>query len=521
MKIFLYDTTLRDGTQGEGASLSLDDKLKMVSILDDFGIDYIEGGWPGSNPKDEEFFIQVKKEKLKNSKICSFGSTNRAGIKVEKDIQVNKLLKAETEVVTIYGKTWSLHVSDVIKTTKDENLRMIEDTIKFLKKEGREVIFDSEHFFDGYKNDRDYAVKCIEVANNSGADFIVLCDTNGGSLPFEIYEITNDVVKIFKKTKFGIHTHNDSGTAVANTLEAVRSGVVQIQGTINGVGERCGNADLISIIPAIVLKMGYETRTRVDLKKLRSVARSFWDILNINPPKNQPYVGISAFAHKGGVHIDAMTKNPKTYEHLNPERVGNSRRILISELSGKSSMLEKAKELDIKTDDKTTKKWLEEVKKLEAEGYDFENADASLMLLLKEIEGKRPKFFDLRGFRVHTEKHEGQEDTFCEATIKLVVDGKEEHTAAEGNGPVNALDNALRKALEKFYPELKEVELKDFKVRVVSTEGTGSRVRVFIESGDHKRIWGTVGVSENIIEASWIALVDGIEYKLMTERQQF
>lgn len=512
MEVFIYDTTLRDGTQGEGFSLTLDDKIKGALALDELGVDYIEGGWPGSNPKDEEFFRRIRKEKIK-AKLCSFGSTRRAGVRVESDSQVRKLVEAQMPVVTIYGKTWDLHVKQILKTTEDENLRMIEETLEFLKREGFEVIFDAEHFFDGYRLNPEYAIKCLKAAES--ADFVVLCDTNGGSLPWFISDTVKKIKEVLK-VPLGIHTHNDMGLAIINSIEAVKSGAVQVQGTINGFGERCGNADLISIVPILALKMGCEIS--VELKRLKKSSDVFWELVNINPPKNQPFVGASAFAHKGGVHIDAVLKHSSSYEHIDPELVGNTRKTLISDLSGKSAMLSKLKELGFEADEEEARGLLNELKELEAKGYDFESAEASLELMaLEKIKGRR-RFFKLRGFRVIIEKRDDDTEPYSEATIKVEVEGKQEHTAAEGEGPVNALDNALRKALEKFYPELKEVVLKDFKVRVVQTgEGTASAVRVFVESGDGKRRWGTVGVSRNIIEASWKAIVDSIEYKLTKE----
>ena len=549
-KVFIYDTTLRDGSQGQGASWTLEDKIRISHLLDDFGMDYIEGGWPGSNPKDEEFFSIMKREKLRKAKLVAFGSTRKAGVDVSKDPQVRKLLSAETPVITIYGKTWTLHVEKVLKTSLDENLKMIRETVEFLKREGREVIFDAEHFFDGVKNDREYALRCIESAIEGGADWVVLCDTNGGSLPWFVYEIVKELKEKFgDKVRFGIHAHNDLDLAVPNSLEAVRAGAEQVQGTINGLGERCGNANLTSIIPTLKFKMGYDISP--DTSKLKYVSDFIWELSNISPPKNQPFVGESAFAHKGGVHIDAMVKEMSSYEHMKPELVGNRRKILISDLAGKTAIKLKLEELGLPADDETARKILKKVKELEKEGYDFEMADASLQLLILQELGKRPSFFKFEGFTVliyrsafeeengrQTEKAErkkegesekgkeieGKEDfirddAHCQATVKINVDGISEHTASDGNGPVNALDRALRKALEKFFPEIKEIELSDFRVRVVSgSQGTGARVRVFIESTDKKERWGTVGVSENIIQASWKAILDSIEYKLLLSR---
>jgi 2-isopropylmalate synthase len=521
-KIFIYDTTLRDGAQGLGSSWTLEDKVNIAHLLDDFGIDYIEGGWPGSNPKDEDFFSIMKNVKLKHAKLCAFGSTCRAGKKPEDDPQVIKLLEAQTQVITIYGKTWDLHVKKVIKTTLEENLRMIKETVRFLKKEGREVIFDAEHFFDGARLNKEYAFKCIESAIEGGADWIVLCDTNGGSLPWFIREKIEELKSVFGNIKIGIHVHNDLDLAVANSIEAVRAGARQVQGTINGLGERCGNANLTSIIPILKFKMGYDISP--DTSKLKFVADYIWELSNISPPRNQPFVGESAFAHKGGVHIDAMIKDMSSYEHMPPELVGNRRKIVISDLAGKAAIKLKLEELGFEPDDNIAAKILNKVKFLEKEGYDFEMADASLTLLILDELGKRPKFFDFEGFTViihRTENEKRKEDIHCQAMVKLRVNDELEHTAADGNGPVNALDRAARKALERFFPEIKQIELSDFRVRVVSgSQGTGAKVRVFVESKDKNSDlrWGTVGVSENIIQASWKALLESIEYKLILSR---
>ncbi|MCS7213573.1 MAG: citramalate synthase [Candidatus Calescibacterium sp.] len=517
-KVYIYDTTLRDGAQGLGSSWTLEDKIRITNLLDDFGIDYIEGGWPGSNPKDKEYFENMKKVKLKNSKLVAFGSTTKAEKRPENDQQVVELVKAETPTVTIYGKSWDLHVEKVLRTTLKENLRMIKETVQFLKKEGREVIFDAEHFFDGAKANKDYAFSCIESAIEGGADWIVLCDTNGGSLPNFISQTVMEIIQKFGKIKLGIHLHNDLDLAVANSITAVIAGVRQVQGTINGLGERCGNANLTSIIPILKLKLGFELSQ--DISKLKHVADVIWELSNISPPRNQPFVGESAFAHKGGVHIDAIVKDMASYEHMNPEVVGNKRKIVISDLAGKTAIKIRLEELGLEADEKTVKSILDRIKELEKDGYDFEVADASLDLLILEEMKRRPKFFDVEGFTVSIYRSK-DDDTHCLATVKLKVNGVSEHTASDGNGPVNALDKALRKALERFFPELKEMELSDFKVRVVSgSQGTGAKVRVFIESRDKDSRWGSVGVSENIILASWKALVDSIEYKLAKERNQ-
>lgn len=514
--VTLYDTTLRDGTQGEGISLSLDDKLKIAERLDHFGVHYIEGGWPGSNPKDLGFFKEVKKLKLKNAKVAAFGSTRRADTKVEDDANVKALLEAETKVVTVFGKSWDLHVTEVFKTTLEENLNMIYDTVAFFKKKKLEVVYDAEHFFDGYFANPEYAMKTIKKASEAGCDLISLCDTNGGTLPSQIKDIMEKLKKEVK-TPLGIHCHNDSGLAVANSVAAVEAGAVQVQGTTNGYGERCGNANLTTITAILKLKMDVNCVSDEKLKGLTDMSRFVSEIANQPVEGGQPFVGTSAFAHKGGVHVNAMVKNVKTYEHISPELVGNKTRFLISELSGKTNVLIKAKELglDLKKDTPETKKILEKVQKLENEGYHFEAAEASLELLMKKMTGRHKKFFELTGFRVLDEKTE-DDRLVSEATIKVKVDGVEEHTAATGDGPVNALDNALRKALVKFYPVIKKVHLTDFKVRVINSEaGTAAKVRVFVQYRDEKESWSTIGVSENIIEASWHALVEAIEYKLL------
>lgn len=515
-KISIYDTTLRDGSQGEDVSFTLEDKVRIALKLDELGIDFVEGGWPGSNPKDMYFFDEIKKYNLKHVKITAFGSTAKFGSKVEKDPNIQTLLKADTEWITIFGKTWDFHVLEALRISLEDNLKIIEDSVKHLVKSGRKVIYDAEHFFDGFKANPAYAFKTIEAAINGGASLICLCDTNGGTIPSQL-------VKIIKKFKeafdfpFGIHAHNDCELAVSNSIAAVEAGASQVQGTINGFGERCGNANLCSIIPNIQLKLNLNVLPEDNLKKLRETSRYIYEIANLPPSKNQPYVGDSAFAHKGGVHVSAISKNANTYEHIAPELIGNRRRILVSDLSGKSNIFFKAKEFNIDIDSKSpvTKEILNTLKEMEMEGYQFEGAEASFELIMREAIGERRKYFELMGFRVIDEKRKENEAPVAEATVKIKVGGHIEHTAAEGNGPVNALDNALRKALERFYPELKDVKLYDYKVRVLTSEkGTGARVRVLIESGDKHEKWGTVGVSHNIIEASYQALVDSIEYKL-------
>ena len=515
----LYDTTLRDGTQAEGINFSSSDKLLIARKLDEFGIHYIEGGWPGSNPKDIEFFREARSLKLKKARVAAFGSTRRAGAPVAQDINVIRLREANTPVVTIFGKSWMLHVTDVLRTAADENLKMIADTVQYFKKLRKEVIYDAEHFFDGYEDNPEYALKTLIAAEEAGADTIVLCDTNGGTLPLRLAEIMREVAAKVT-TPLGIHAHNDSGMGVANSLVAVSEGAVHVQGTINGYGERCGNANLVSIIPGLVLKMGVSCVERKRLSSLTELSRYVDEIANMAPDSRAPYVGMSAFAHKGGVHADAVLKNSRGYEHVEPGLIGNSRRILVSELSGKASVFMKSRDMDLglKKDEPALRKVLAIIKELESGGYEFEAAEGSFKLLVEKAMERHTPFFDLEGFRVSVEKRkDGQ--LISEATIKVKVGGVFEHTAAEGDGPVNALDNALRKSLTPFYPSIAEVQLADYKVRVLNVKaGTAARVRVLIESRDREEMWGTVGVSENIIEASWQALVDSVEYKLMKDK---
>ena len=520
-RVKIYDTTLRDGTQAEGISFSLEDKIRIAQKLDELGIHYIEGGWPGSNPKDIKFFQRMKRIKLKNAKLTAFGSTRRAKYPAEKDPNIRALLEAGTEVVCIFGKSWDLHVRIALGISLEKNLELIEDSVSYLKKKKKEVIYDAEHFFDGYKDDPTYALKTLEAAQRAGADSIVLCETNGGTLPKELIKIIRRVKKKIK-VPLGIHTHNDSGVAVANTLAAVEEGALQVQGTINGLGERCGNVNLCSVIPNLQLKMGIDCIKKKQLAKLTEVSRYVAELANLPHDERQPFVGNSAFAHKGGIHVSAVKKDPRTYEHIQPELVGIHRRILVSELAGRSNILYKAKEYGLDLEKKTpqTVKVLEDLKKLEDKGYQFEGAEGSFELLMKKALGKYRSLFDLEGFRVIVEKR--KDGTLnCEATIKVKVKGIEEHTAAEGDGPINALDNALRKALEGFYPSLKNVRLTDYKVRVLDVKrGTAAPVRVLVEARDKKGSWGTVGVSTNIIEASWQALVDSLEYKLLKKHRK-
>ncbi len=517
-KVKLYDTTLRDGAQTEGISFSVSDKLRIARKLDELGIHYIEGGWPGANPKDVEFFKKVKNVRFNNAVITAFGSTRRPKVKAKDDIILKGLIKADTKVVCIFGKSWDLQVTDVLGTTLDENLNMIKDSISFLKSKDKEVIFDAEHFFDGYKANPDYALKCLKQAEDGGADSLVLCDTNGGTITSQIFNIVEEVKREIN-SPLGIHTHNDSELAVSNSIAAVQAGCEHIQGTMNGYGERCGNANLTSIIPILKLKLGVDCISDSQLKELTEASRFISEVSNMKQMPNQPFVGMSAFAHKAGVHVNAIMKNPKSYEHIEPGFVGNKRHLLISELSGKSAILSKAKEMDIELEKENpkTKKILKLIQSLEHEGYQFESAEASFDLLMKRSMKAFKSFFQLEDFRVIVEKKQSGKMT-SEATMKLKVGGKVEHTAAVGDGPVNALDNALRKALTSFYPSLKEMHLSDFKVRVLDEKaGTAAKVRVLIQSQDTKDSWWTIGVSENIIEASWLALVDSIEYKLVRD----
>ncbi|PIQ84074.1 MAG: citramalate synthase [Candidatus Omnitrophica bacterium CG11_big_fil_rev_8_21_14_0_20_63_9] len=515
--IELYDTTLRDGAQAEGISYSVQDKLRITEKLDALGLPYIEGGWPGSNPKDAEYFRRAKSLRLRSAKLVAFGSTRHAAT-AAKDANLNTLLKAETPIITIFGKTWDLHVREVLRVTPEENLKMIEESMAYLKRRGRRVMYDAEHFFDGYKDNPVYAVKTLQAAIAGGADTIIFCDTNGGTLPNEVY----DAVKALKpqlSVQLGIHSHNDGDLAVANALAAVHAGCQQVQGVVNGYGERCGNANLVSLAGLFSTKMGAPVLPSSRLKELTETSRFVAELSNLAQAANQPFVGASAFAHKAGVHVNAVMKNPRTYEHIDPAVVGNQRRLLVSELSGRSSLVLKAKDLaiDLSKETPEAKRLLKLLQKLEHQGYHFEAAQGSLELLLKrELEHLKP-FFKLEGFRVIMEKRDHK--LFSEATIKVKVGKAIEQTAAEGDGPVNALDNAIRKALRRFYPTLAQMHLTDFKVRVLDEKaGTAAKVRVLIQSQDERGSWDTIGVSENVIEASWQALVDSIEYKLLKDR---
>jgi 2-isopropylmalate synthase len=522
-RIALYDTTLRDGCQAEDVSFTLEDKLRVAEKLDELGVAYIEGGWPGSNPRDEEFFRAVKRLRLRHARVAAFGSTRRANVAAADDLNIRLLLKAETPVVTIVGKTWDLHVRDDLRISKKANAEVIADSIAYLKKRVDQVFFDAEHFFDGYRANPEYALECLAAAAQAGADVLVLCDTRGGSMPHEILAATRAAAHAVS-VPLGIHCHNDCELAVANTLAGVEGGAVQVQGTINGFGERCGNANLCSVIPNLQLKLGYQCVSPAQLRMLAEVSRFVYELANVEPSKRQPYVGVSAFAHKGGLHVAAVQKNRETYEHIDPELIGNHQRVLVSDLSGRSNVLYKAKEfgLDIESSDPAVKAILEEVKRLENAGFQYEGAEASFELLMQKALNGKVRHFRLIGFRVIDEKRKEDEPPLSEATIMVEgPDGAVEHTAAQGNGPVNALDRALRKALTKFYPQLEKVQLHDYKVRVLGGDaGTAATVRVLIESGDEHDRWGTVGVSPNVIEASWQALVDSIEYKLYKDKKQ-
>jgi 2-isopropylmalate synthase len=517
----IYDTTLRDGSQAEDIAFSVEDKVRIALKLDELGIHYIEGGWPGSNPKDLQFFREIQSAHLTAAKAVAFGSTCRSDCLPEADSNLQALIEAGTQAVTLFGKSWGLHALEALNISLDQNLEMIYRSVCFMKEKIQEVIFDAEHFFDGFRENPSYALSILKAAQEAKADWIVLCDTNGGTLPHDLQRAIQEV-KSEITVPLGIHVHNDTELAVANSLIAVREGITQVQGTINGYGERCGNANLCSIIPNLKLKMGIDCITDAQLKKITEVSRFVSELANLPHPNYLPFVGNSAFAHKGGIHVSAIRKCPLTYEHIRPERVGNRQRVLISDLSGESNILYKASEfgIDLESKDPTVRRILDNLKKLEHEGFQFEGAEGSFEILMKKALGKHKKFFELMGFRVIVEKKEEEGLPLSEATIMVRIGGQIEHTAALGNGPVNALDHAIRKALEKFYPQLKEVKLLDYKVRILTTkDGTAAQTRVLIESGDGGSKWGTVGVSENIIQASWQALVDAIDYKLLKEEK--
>ena len=526
-KLVIYDTTLRDGTQAENFNLSVEDKIRICLKLDEFGVDFVEGGWPAANPSAADFFKEMRNYELRHTKLAAFGSTRNFHNPADKDANLLSLVEAKTPAITIFGKTWDIHVRDALRISLDDNLLIIVESLQFLRSHVKHLFYDAEHFFDGFKNNKDYALATLDKAVEGGADCLILCDTNGGTLPSEIPEIIKVVQEHLHARghglELGIHAHNDSETAVANSIMAVSLGITQIQGTINGYGERCGNANLTSIVPALSLKMGYEFNASVKLDKLSEVSRFVNELANLPHNKYQPYVGSAAFAHKGGIHVSAVKRNPLTYEHIEPEKVGNIRRILISDQSGRSNVLHKAKKfgLDLDSKDPVVTSILKELKDLEKSGFQYEGAEASFELLMRRALGNYRRYFELKGFRVISQKTDMNEPPQDEATIMLEVGGEMVHTAALGDGPVNALDKALRKALTKFYPHLADMWLNDYKVRVLASEhGTGAKVRVLIESSDNESSWGTVGVSHDILEASWQALVDSITYKLMKDEKK-
>jgi 2-isopropylmalate synthase len=520
-RISIYDSTLRDGAQAQGISYSVDDKIKIVERLDALGVRYIEAGNPGSNPKDLEFFERVRGMKLKHARLIAFGATRKIGIKAEDDGNVRSILAAGTQAVAIFGKSWDYQVTEILRTKLDENLRMIGDTVRYLKQQGKEVVYDAEHFFDGWKANPDYALATLKAAAEAGADCLCLCDTNGGTFPDVIFEVTKKVAGQFQ-TPIGIHCHNDCEMAVANSVMAVQAGATQVQGTINGIGERCGNANLCSIIPDLQLKLGFECIPPQNMATLTTVARAVSDIANMPHNEKAAYVGADAFAHKGGMHIDAVVKNPVSYEHIDPDLVGNSRRTLMSEVAGRSTLLARIRAVDpsIGKDSPETKKIIDRLKQLEHEGYHFEAAEQSFELVVRKMLGKYTPFFELVEFKVMVNEP-SVNNMNSSAMIKIRVGNDTEITAAEGDGPVNALDKAVRKALERFYPAIGEIRLTDYKVRVLdSDQASAAKVRVLIESTDHRENWTTIGVSTDIIDASWHALVDSIEYKLVREQER-
>ena len=514
-EVEIYDTTLRDGSQGEGINFSVADKLRIAEKIDAFGIHYIEGGFPGANPKDIEFFAQAKHRKFKNARLAAFGATRRKGLAVENDEQVRILLEAETPVVTIVGKTWLLHVKEVLKTTPEENLAMIGDTIRYLKDHGKFVIYDAEHSFDGHADEPEYALATWQAAEKAGADFVVLCDTNGGRLPHEIAQ-TTALAHGKLNAKLGIHTHDDIGLGLANALAGLEAGAVQVQGTINGYGERTGNCNLTSVIPSVALKLGKTCVPRASLAKLKELSQFVDEIANIRHNPRLPWVGSAAFSHKGGQHVNAVQKLARSYEHIDPALVGNKRTVLISDLAGRSNIVMKAQELGFKVTNDTPelKVILNRIKELEHQGYEYEAAEGSLALLIRRALKHEDPPFKVEGYEASVRRHRAI--SVCQATIKVLVKGQVAHTVAEGDGPINALDSALRAALMKFYPQVKNIQLTDYKVRILNSSlGTGAKTRVLIESTDGKREWGTVGVHDNIIEASLGALVDSMEYGLL------
>jgi 2-isopropylmalate synthase len=518
--IKIYDTTLRDGTQGEGISFSVADKLLVAERLDQFGVDYIEGGFPGSNPRDIAFFSEAKNLRLKHARLAAFGYTRRPGSKAESDPQLKTLLDSGMPVMTLFGKTWMLHVTEILRTTPEENLAMIEDSVRYLVAQGREVIYDAEHFYDGYLDNPEYALRTLEAAARGGASNLSLCETNGGKLVPQVLSITAEVVKRFGAERVGVHCHNDSGLGVAVSLAGVEAGATLVQGTMNGFGERIGNANLVSIIPNLVLKMGRSMACVPHLAQLRDLSLFFDELANLRPDAKAPYVGRSAFAHKGGLHANAAQKVARSYEHIDPARVGNRTRVLVSDMAGRSSLALKAREFGVDLDEKSPelKGLIEELKEREFRGYEYEAADASFKLLVARMLGRNKEFFKVDGYRVIVERHGAE--IWSEATVRLNVAGESVHTVAESTGPIGALDKALRLGLEKTYPQLRSMTLRDYKVRIIEgNAGTGSKTRVLVESGDGHSIWGTVGVSDNLIDASWEALREAVEYRLSTAPQ--
>ncbi len=513
-KIQIYDTTLRDGTQSEGFTLSSNDKIRIAQKLDEIGVAFIEGGWPGSNPKDVEFFERARDMQWKNALIAAFGSTCRVKGGPEDDANIKALLDSNTPVCTIFGKTWTLHVKEVLLTTNDDNLRIIEQSVAYLKANGKRVIYDAEHFFDGYKADSSYALETLEAAIRGGAETVVLCDTNGGTLPWEVERILRDL-KPALAHPFGIHTHNDGECAVVNSLVAVREGAIQVQGTINGVGERCGNANLCSIISDLELKMDHQCLPAGKLEHLYDLSHFVAEVANITPDEHLPFVGKSAFAHKGGVHVAAMRRSPQSYQHIEPEKIGNKMRVVVSDLSGRGNLLSKAEEHGVEVEGEEVVGVLNDIKELESRGFSFEAAEASVTMMLKRQEYGYKAPFELIDFSVNVEHRQGR-GIFAEATVKVMVRGELFHTAADGNGPVNAMDNALRKALVSYYPQVAKFHLSDYKVRILDSDhGTEAITRVLIDTRNDTGRWSTVGASTNIIEASWRALADSMEYGLM------
>lgn len=512
--IELFDTTLRDGTQGEHVTLSARDKVRIAHELDAFGIDVIEGGWPGSNPKDQAFFERAQEADWQQTSVCAFGSTRHASNEPADDPNLQALIEAQTDVVSIFGKSWTLHVENALDIPLETNLELIRSTVAFLRDHGKRVIYDAEHFFDGYADDPEYALETLRTAVEAGADTLVLCDTNGGSLPHDVHRVTSTVQEEFETT-LGVHAHNDGGCAVANSLAAVRAGARHVQGTVNGLGERCGNADLCVVIPNLQLKMGLDCVSSDQLSALTDLSRFTDEVANLDPADRAPYVGRSAFAHKGGIHVSAVMKDPRTYEHVEPDTVGNRRRALVSDLSGRSNIRYKAEELGLDLNSNTAAQAVERIKELEHLGYEFQGAEASFELLLRAIEDDLPDFFELERMRVWSGQDDDGEQT-VEASLALTVQEHRELAVAEGNGPVDALSNAMREGLEPFYPHLDRVRLSDYKVRVLTPQdGTAATVRVLIEHSDGTHTWNTVGVSENILDASWQALADGIRYTLL------